>query len=372
MTTTAPISPCPECGGTRANIAPAGHPDLLECAMCGGIESAFVGVVPRANDIAELLPPPQDADDELLPPPPGEEMGDELSPAQAESALSTAISAIATTRAATSEVLPADFELPPAIRFVPNPELQIRAVEFATEISALQVTDNDSCQRMDGLLARARLHDQRIDDHFAEPVDFFFARHRALTTQRNEFHGSLPEMVKTGGRRIYLFNQEQERKAADERRLRQEEADRQAREVAEQEAAEARKAQAPAPLIAQLEEQARTATAPPVAATATAPRDTLKGSTVTETWKVRLANTRADASFLQPEKTADMSNDERASVLELLKGIVAGAAPMSLIRVDWTTANQLVKAHKGTLKIPGFTPYQDGGTRGKSTRGQMR
>lgn len=369
MTNTVLIPPCPACGGARVSIAPGGAPELLECGSCGVIESPLVGPVARESlEPEDLLPPPQEDEDELLPPPPREDAGDELTGAHAAGALATAVTAIATTTGRTPEVLPADFELSPAIRFIPNPALQRRAIELATTIAGVAVTDAASCAQMDALLTEARAHEQAIDDHFAEPVEFFFKRHRALTTQRAEFHGALPEMVKAGGRRIYLFNQEEERKAWEERRRRQEEADRQARDAAEREAAEARRAQAPAPLIEQLEEQARTATAPPVAATTTPPRDTLKGSTVTETWKVRLTATRAEASFLQPEKTADMSSDERTSVLELLKAIIAGAAPMSLIRVDWTTANQLVKAHKGTLKIAGLTPYQDGGARGKSTR----
>ena len=288
MTTTVSISPCPLCGGTRANIAQPGQPELLECTKCGAVESGLVGVVARDE---ELLPPPPD-DDELLPPP--QEDGTELAPAAAAAAMTQAFPGVVVTRhpqtvatavqpTKTPELLPADFQLPPAITFVPNPALAKRAEDLAAQIADLVVNDEASCHRMDALLAIARAHDAAIDAHFADPVDFFFARHRALTRQRGEFHGPLTEAIKIGGRRIFAFNQAQERQAAEERRRRQEAADRQARDDARREAEAARQAQAPAPLIEQLEAHAQTVTAPPVASATPAPRETLRGSTVTVT-----------------------------------------------------------------------------------------
>ena len=368
MTTAVSMSLCPRCGGPRANIAPPDTPALLECTRCGAVESALVGVVERDDD---LLPPPPE-EDELLPPPP-DEAGTELGPAAAAAALTQAFPGLVTTSpsltlhlAQTPEVLPADFQLPPAITFVPNPALATRAQELAAQIADLVITDEASCHRMDALLAIARAHDAAIDAHFADPVDFFFARHRALTRQRGEFRGPLTEAIKIGGRRIFAFNQAQERQAAEERRRRQEAADRQARDDARREAEAARQAQAPAPLIEQLEEQAQTVTAPPVAS-APAPRETLRGSTVTITRKARPKGTEGAAADQQPGM-AMLTPAQRLSVLEAMKAVVDGRAPLLVFEIAYAYLDSRAKSDKTTFNIPGFEMYEVGGVRGKSTR----
>jgi hypothetical protein len=354
MTPTLAIDPCPQCGGARTNIAQAGTPDLFECVSCGAVESALVGVVD-----AELLPPPPDEDD-LLPPPEDEPI--EALRLHLETPEPTTLTVTSTQL----EVLPASFELPPAIRFVPNPELQQRAIDLAQSLVVLQITDEASCHEMDRRLTVARAHDAAIDQHFAEPVEYFFSRHRALTTQRAQFHGLLPEAIKEGGRRIFRFNQEQERKAADERRVRQEEADRQAREQAQREADEARKAQAPAAVVEQLEEQAKTVTAPPVSSTTT-PRETLKGSAVTTTRKARPKGTEGAAADQQPGM-AMLTPGQRLHVLEAMKAVIDGRAPLLVFEINYSYLDSRAKSDKLTFNLPGFELYEVGGLRGKSTR----
>ena len=305
-----------------------------------------------SSDI-DLLPPPEEAEE--LAPPPDEEL------AVAEPLPSTDLARVA-------ELLPADSPLPLLLRFVPNPALRQAADTDAQALLGLTITDDQTCQQVDQALARQRGHKTIIEAHFEEPVSAAFKLHRAMTTQRGEFLELTERAIKTAGERIWHFNKQKEREAAELRRQLQEEADRLAREAARRETEAARAAGAPPSLIEQLEQSAQTITAPPVSAPVTTPRETLKTTTVIDTWKVRLEGTEPSAMNPQPEKTAEMTDPERASVLKLLRAIVDGKAPLSLIRVDWTTANARVKADKGTLQIPGLVPYQAGGTRGKSTR----
>jgi hypothetical protein len=301
----------------------------------------------------DLLPPPEEAED--LAPPPEEEL-----------AVVAAVPPAALARVA--ELLPADSPLPLLLKFLPNPALRQAADADAQQLLALTIVDDRTCQQVDQALARQRGHKTIIEAHFEEPVRAAFTLHRALTTQRGDFLDLTDRAIKTGGERIWAFNKQRERDAAEARRQLQEEADRLAREAARRETEAARAAGAPPSLIEQLEQSAQTITAPPVSAPVTTPRETLKTTTVIDTWKVRLEGTEPSAMNPQPEKTAEMTDPERASVLKLLRAIVDGKAPLSLIRVDWTTANARVKADKGTLQIPGLVPYQAGGTRGKSTR----
>jgi hypothetical protein len=424
MTTAVQIPPCPKCGGERYNLTEPGEPPIIECAGCGAISHEALPAI-GADD--ELLPPP-DESDELLPPPDDDEYPrippvaeDGSLPADAKCQEASPFSGgtyIACGRKAeaivfhekdrrafymcapcadhnvrnrggvlrtpanaavnqplpvrdlvrVAELLPADSPLPLLLKFVPNGALRATADAEASALLALQITDDASCRAMDVGLTRARAHKTAIEQHFQEPTDAAFKLHRSLTSKRGEFLEQIERAIKVGGDRIWQFNKQKEREAAEQRRRDQEEADRLARETAQREVEEARAAGIKDSLLEQLEEQAKTATAPPVNTTVQTPRETLRGTTVVDTWKVRLEGTPASALVLQPEKTAEMSAEERTSVLKLLKAILEGKAPISLIRVDWTTANQRVKAEKGTLAIPGLVPYEAGGTRGKSSR----
>lgn len=360
MTTSAVSIPaCPKCRGERYNLADAGEAPILECGSCGAISHEATPVMAASE--AELLPPPDDddeqaeADEELLAPLDDDEP---LATKPVELGLATA-----------AELLPADSPLPLLIRFVPNPALRVTADADAERLLALQVTDDPSCAQMDQALARQRGHKTAIEQHFEEPTAAANRLHKTLTGQRSQFLERSEQAIKQGGDRIWNYNKRKEREVEEQRRRDQEEANRQARADAEREAEAAKAAGAPATLIEQLQEQAQTITAPPVTTPVTTPRETLRSNVISDTWKVRLEGTPASALVLQPEKTAEMTDAERASVLKLLKAIVDGKAPISLVRVDWTTANQRVKADKGTLAIAGLVAYEaSGGTRGKSTR----
>ena len=354
MTTTAvQIPACPTCGGTRHNLAEPDESPIIECAQCGAISYEMTRVVEPIAD-EELLPPP-DEDEELLAPLEDEEP--------------VPVPPVVRDLVHVAELLPADSPLPLLLKFVPNAALRVAADADAARLLAITVSDDLTCQQMDQALARQRTHKQVIEGHFEEPTAAANRLHKTLTSKRAEFLTESERAIREGGDRIWRFNKEKERQAAEARRVAQEEADRLARETAQREVEGAKKAGIAPTLIEQLEKQAETVTAPPVPTTVSTPRQTLQNNVVSDTWKVRLEGTPASALVLQPEKTAEMTDPERGSVLKLLKAITAGEAPISLIRVDWTTANQRVKADKGTLRIAGLIAYEaSGGTRGKSTR----
>lgn len=263
------------------------------------------------------------------------------------------------------EILPADFRLPALIKFVPNPALRVAAEESASYAMAVAVEGPDGLKRADLALAALRASVKAIDEHFEEPTAIANQLHKRLTTVRGEWQASGKTAIETVGRRVWSEQRRLDELAAAERRKAQDEADRQAREVAQREVEAAAKAKAPAPVVEELKRQAETATAPPVAQSASAPPALRNSSTVT-TWKARIVGTPG-SDEPNPEM-ATLSAAQRLHVFELLAAIVEGKAPLAAIALDWSYLNKRAKADKSTLAIPGIEAFEEGGVRAKGSR----
>lgn len=262
------------------------------------------------------------------------------------------------------EILPADFPLPLLAKFVPNLALRTASDGAAAYALALNIEGAAGLQAADIALTTLRGSLKAIDAHFDEPTKIANDLHKRLTGIRGEWQASGAEAVKVVGQRVFTEQRRLQAAADEERRKAQDEANQRAREEARRQAAEAAKNQAPAPVVEEMKRQAETVTAPPVAAPTPAP--VMRGSTTVTTWKARIAGTPA-TDEPNPE-TNDLTPAQRTKVLELLKAILDGKAPLAAIEVAWPYLNKRAKADKSTLAIAGIEAYEEGGVRAKGTR----
>jgi hypothetical protein len=261
------------------------------------------------------------------------------------------------------EILPADFQLPLLTKFIPNPALRGDADKAATYALSVKVDGAEGLQRADLALSALRASLKAITDHFEEPTAIAHALHSRLTSVRGEWRAQGEVAVKTVGNRIYTEQKRLADLAAEAQRKAQAEADRQAREAAQREAAAAEQAQAPAPVVEELKRQAETATAPPVQRTVASP---LKSSTPVATWKARIVGT--PGSDEANPTMEQLTTAQRHQVIELMKAVIEGKAPMAAFELSWSYLNKRAKSDKGTLAIAGIEAFEEGSVRAKGSR----
>lgn len=262
------------------------------------------------------------------------------------------------------QVLPAGFPLPGLIRFCPDVRLKTAAEQAAAYALSLDVRGSEGLQAVDTAITVLRTSQKGIEAHFVEPVEIANELHKRLTGLRSEWLATGKNAIEVVGRRIYVEKQRLDAIAAEERRKAQDEANRLAREEARREAEAAAKAKAPAAVVEQLERQAKIAVAPPVAAPATAP--VLRGTTTVENWTCTITGTPRDAE--QHPAMADLTDAQRVQVLDLMRAVVDGKAPIACFELSWPYLSKRAKADKSTLAIPGIEAYDGGGVRAKGTR----
>lgn len=262
------------------------------------------------------------------------------------------------------QVLPADFPLPGLIRFVPDVALRQAADAATIYAIGIEVQGREGLQRADVAVTALRTSLKAIEDHFAEPVDTANKLHKRLTGLRSDWIDRGAAAVKTVGSRIWSEQNRLDTIDRETARKQQAEEDRKAREVAAAEAKAAAAAQAPAPVVEELQQRAKTATAPPVQPAA--PVQKLQGSSVVTTWKARIAGTPG-SDEANPDTEA-LTPAQRVEVMKLLKAILDGRAPMATISLNYSYLNKRAKADKSTLAIPGIEAFEEGGIRSKGAR----
>jgi hypothetical protein len=246
------------------------------------------------------------------------------------------------------EVLPADFKLSPLTKFIPNPELRKLADEAATSALAIAVTGNDGMVQADAALAVVRARLAAIDQSFAEPVATAFSLHRTLTGIRGEWRARGDQAIEMVGRRIFDERKRLEAIAAEEKRKAQEAADRQAREEKQREADAAKAQQAPPAVVWELEQQARTATAPPVATPAAAAPAPLKNSTPVSKHKCRIAGTTGSEE--QNPDMESLTQEQRLQIFEAHEGGPRGPRAARRVRDQLVVSEQARRRRKGRVR----------------------
>lgn len=300
----------------------------------------------------DLLPPPEE--EELLAAPPE----DELTPAGDPMPEATAL----------VEILPADFPLPALIKFVPDPRVRTAADDDAARLLAIEVTDETSLRVMDACLERQRSHKKTIEALFEEPSSIANRLHKQLTGLRTMWLEPTERAIRTGGTRVVETQRRLDREAADARRKAQEKADLEARAQAAREAEAAAKANAPKAVVEQLQEEAKTAVAPPVKSfELTGAQAPLRSTSIVTTYKVRPKGTDAGAAEQSP-CMSDLSPAQRLAVMQAMKAVLDGRAPIAVFEINYTYLNQRARADKKAFALDGFEVYEDGSTRGKGGR----
>lgn len=260
-----------------------------------------------------------------------------------------------------AEIMPPGFQLPILTKFLPDTALRVAADTAAAYALSIAVEGDDGVRRADLALAAVRNSVKAIKSHLADPIAIANALHTRLTTLRAEWTAPASAAAETVGRRILTEHARLDQIARQERLKAQMEADERARADAQREAEAAARAQAPAPVVEELKRQAQTAVAPPVHGPVAAP--VLQGSTPAKTWKCRLIGTPGSS---EPNPSmADLTPDQRAQVLTLMKAVIAGQAPLVFFELSWTAMNKRAVAERQTLSIPGIETFEAGTLRAK-------
>lgn len=266
-----------------------------------------------------------------------------------------------------AELLPADFPLPALIRFVPSPELKAeldKAIDYTGKIIVAE-KGNDGLSAADVALANLNGVIKRVTEHFAEPADIANRLHKSITSTRADWCEPAERAKKVLGNAMYAERQRLEGIAREERRKAQAAADEEARKGAEARAAEAKKNQAPPAVVKQLEQEAKTAVAPPVPI-APPPAAAMKSTTTVTTWKARIKGTPADA----PANPAieELDKAQWTEIAQLMLDVAEGKAPRACFEINWSYLNSRAKSDKSTLAVTGIEAYAEGGVRSKGTR----
>ena len=292
-------------------------------------------------------------------PEPGEDMRDLLPSVKPPTAEPAAPAALAI-----AEVLPSDFPLPALVRWVPNLALRRELQQVTGDALGIDVRGAGCLQAADIALGRLRATIKTVEQHFEEPADIAYRLHKRITGLRSEWLHDAVDTVQVVGRRIAVENQRLKAISYYHLLNYHEKADAETREQRRREAEAAAKQGAPEPIVQQMRHAAAVATAAPVPVNPIAP--TLASTTVTKTWRARIAGTPADA---EPRPAmADLSPAQQLEVRKLLGEIVAGRLPLTLLELNYSALNDRAKAEKGTLAIPGIEAYEDIGTRAKPGR----
>lgn len=264
-----------------------------------------------------------------------------------------------------AELLPADFRLPALIKFCPNPAVKAAIDQAAAYALKLEVVGTDGLAAADLALAAVNDSLKVADAEFEDAAALANELHKNITGTRAAWKAAGENAKKTLGSRMYAEKTRLDKIAADKRRADQEEANRKAREEAEAAAAEALKKKAPAAVVEKLQEQAKTAVAPPVPV-APAPVAAMKSSTTVTTWKARIKGTLPDED---PNPTIEnIPSTQWESIAQLLRDIADGKMPRAAVSLNWSYLNNRAKSDKSTLQITGIEAFAEGSVRAKGSR----
>lgn len=266
---------------------------------------------------------------------------------------------------ALAEVLPASFPLPALVRWVPDVAKKHQLDVLVTRALSIDVQAECGMGAADEALAVLRAQVVVVEGDFDEPKRLAHELHKSITSRLAEWLTPAREAIAKVGREMAAERRRQEDAAAKVRREAQAEADRVAREAAQRAAEAAAKQGAPAAVVEQMTQQAAVAKAPPVPVAATAPAP-LAYSTVTKTWKARIAGTPADAD--PNPAMSELTPAQQVEIKKLMAEVLAGRQPLTRFEINWSPLNASAKADKVTMTIPGIEAYEDLGSRAKPGR----
>jgi len=247
------------------------------------------------------------------------------------------------------------------LRFLPDLAFKRRVEEAASAARAIKVEGRDGVERATAALVPVRAAIEASNAAFEDPCSLANQLHKRLTGLRIDFRRVGEEVVVAKSAEVYAETRRLDRIIEDARIKAQAEADRQAREAAAAAAKAAKAEGASQAVVEVLKQQAKTATAAPVASPIARP--TLHGMTMTAKWRARFVGT-PDGAEPNPD-VADYSVRQQAQARRLLRAIADGKVPLAAAPLDWGYLNKRAAAEKSTLDIPEIEAFDAGGTRKK-------
>mgnify|MGYP000379062933 CR=1 FL=1 len=311
------------------------------------------------DDLARVDDEPADVDLLALV---DDDAGATTDPAQIEALLKDTVPATSGGRV---DLLPASFQLPPLVRFVPNVGL-FETLERAVAVAeAIDVAGAPGLQKADAALGDVRDAMKAIEAHFDEPKRLAHEEHKRITGKLAEWLKVGEQAVDTVGARILAATERLEQAARDQARREQEALDAEARAQARQEADFAAAAGAPADVVDALTVAAETATAQTVTTVEPAGVDLTRNAKST-TWKARLVGT-APGAEINPD-SAELTPAQVPGFEDLLSAVLEGRASRACVAVNWSYVNKRAGADKTALQIPGLEAVKVSGLKGKRGR----
>lgn len=224
----------------------------------------------------------------------------------------------------------------------------------------IKVSTPDEYQRAGQLLLTAKSYMKDLEETFGPERTRRFTAHRELCAELNKGLVPAEAIEKALALAITRFQREAELARQIEQKRLQDLAQKQAEEEQRQRQienvlnaaieAEASGNQELAEQIASAPIDSTPAWVPPVILQSNVPK--IDGLSSRTAWKARIKGDPGTADY-------------DASFLLLVKAVAAGTAPMSLLKLNDTALNQMAKAMKTQLNIPGTEAYQDTGLAGR-------
>lgn len=174
---------------------------------------------------------------------------------------------------------------------------------------------------------------------------------RALCDREKAITGTAEQGKRHLSRLITGYQEEQERLRLEEEARQRQKAAEQAQEQTVEEAIALEAEGDIEGALARLDEGPGFVPAPSVAKTV--PK--VKGVVSRETYKARLKG----SSRNEPVETVDMTRDEQAQFLELIRAVAAGKVPILALSPNWQFLNQQSRSMKKMLAYPGIESYPD-------------
>jgi hypothetical protein len=271
-----------------------------------------------------------------------------------------------------AQILPADFQLPRLIRFVPDLAVKARLDAAVDHLEKVSVSGLAGLEAADQSMAAVRDCLKATDEVFREAAADADQVHKSITGERARWKSRGLELLEKRGTQVARERKRIDEEEATANRKEQEDANRLERERLAAEAEKQASLGAPAAVVEVMKAQAATAQAAPVSRPVrSSAAAAMSHSTAVEEWKARLQGTLAEADDQQPE-LKDLTPAQVTSLRAFLLHAATTGQDLGLIAIDWPAAKNRAKADGKTMNVPGFESYKDYSTRAKPKRGSHR
>ena len=212
------------------------------------------------------------------------------------------------------------------------PELESKALELIENASQIQINDQPTYDEATGVLLHVKGARKAIAAHHDPTIADTNKAHKTALAAKERFDGPLRQVESMLKQRIGTWDTKQERLRLEAQRKAEEEARKQEDETRLQQAIQAEEQGASKEDVQAIVEAPSTAPPPVVAPT----YQKRQGVSVRENWKAEVVN-----------------------LMPLVKAVARGDAPLFCLQPNQVALNQLARAQKQALSIPGVRAVND-------------